>query len=251
MFRAENLRPDAQLAAFLAAHPAQRHYPTYEELHQVLFHTRINIYSNFRTNLPPIHYGGGVGPATVEFLKGRLDRPVRFMVEVGSFVGSSAAIFAKHLLHGSADSSALLLCIDTWDGDANMWLLDSFVKRMALHHGAPSLYERFLDRMVSEGLQQSVIPLRTSSAVGARILAALKYNIDVIFLDSAHEAGETYVELNLYWDLLSFGGVLCGDDYHNFPAVKHDLDLFMHHQHIPVDQLNFSRDNRTWALVKA
>jgi len=44
------------------------------------------------------------------------------------------------------------------------------------------------------------------------------------FLDSAHEHGETYVEACVFFKLLRVGGLLCGDDYYSFPAVKADID---------------------------
>jgi hypothetical protein len=34
----------------------------------------------------------------------------------------------------------------------------------------------------------------------------------LIYLDSAHEQGETLIELALYWNILQPGGVLFGDD---------------------------------------
>lgn len=246
MFSARTARPDKQLASYMLQHPAEQHYPTYQEIHQALFHTETSIYAGFQP-LPSMWYGGGVTQDTIAFLRSQLQRPVKFMVEVGSFLGNSATMFGKHLLE---PHEGLLLCIDTWDGDINMWLLPSFVNKMGRHHGAPALYERFLSRMVTEKLHRTVIPLRASSTVGARILAVLNYQVDMIYLDSAHEAGETYFELNLFWDLLPAGGVLCGDDYYGFPAVKHDVDLFMQHHTLPADRLAFTPDTRTWAIVK-
>ena len=37
---------------------------------------------------------------------------------------------------------------------------------------------------------------------------------------------ETLVELFMYWQLLRPGGLLIGDDYRFFPAVRHDVRLF-------------------------
>lgn len=249
MFSASTLHPDRQLASYLRNHKASQHYPTFQEVHRTLFHTDISIYHGFQP-LAPVPFRGGVRPATIDFLRSKLTRPVQLMVEVGSFVGSSAAMFGKHLLQNVTEPHGLLLCIDTWDGDINMWLLESFVGKMGLQHGAPVLYERFLSRMVAEGLQDKVIPLRTSSTVGARLLAALRYQVDIVYLDSAHEVGETFFELNLFWDILPANGVLCGDDYHAFPAVKHDLDLFISAKKLSSRALQFSEDGRTWALTK-
>ena len=40
---------------------------------------------------------------------------------------------------------------------------------------------------------------------------AVQYTVDAIYLDSAHEFGETFFELMLFWEVLKPGGVLFGD----------------------------------------
>lgn len=59
-------------------------YPTFEELHQILYRAELNIYEAF--NLPPgITAGDGgshVNEKTMEMVKKLLDRPPRFVVEV-------------------------------------------------------------------------------------------------------------------------------------------------------------------------
>ena len=74
--------------------------------------------------------------------------------------------------------------------------------------------------------ERTIFPLSMPSIVGARLLARLPWIVDVVYLDSAHEKGETFVELHLYFELLRPGGLLIGDDYAMFPAVKHDVDRF-------------------------
>jgi hypothetical protein len=39
--------------------------------------------------------------------------------------------------------------------------------------------------------------------------------------------GETRIELHLYFQLLRPGGLLMGDDYQDFPAVRADVDEFV------------------------
>ena len=48
---------------------------------------------------------------------------------------------------------------------------------------------------------------------------------EVIYLDSAHEAGETLLELQLAWSILAPGGVLFGDDW-KWHAVRNDVLRF-------------------------
>ena len=55
------------------------------------------------------------------------------------------------------------------------------------------------------------------------------------------------MELSLYYDLLPPGGIIIGDDYMMFPAVKHDVDLFCKVQGI---QLLFTGERDTWPIQK-
>jgi hypothetical protein len=128
-----------------------------------------------------------------------------------------------------------------------MWLLDNFVSTMLKPDGNPVIFDRFMVNMINSGLTETVIPFRTTSVVAARTLKVLNWEIDFVYLDSAHECGETFLELSLYHDLLRPGGVLFGDDYAGFPAVKHDLDLFCRiHGYTPA----FTGDQDTWMIVR-
>ena len=101
-----------------------------------------------------------------------------------------------------------------------------FDKFTSPRHGTPQLYDIFLSNVVSNELHEVIYPLSLPSVVAARMLGRFRWKIDVIYIDSAHELGETLVELILYYQLLRPGGVLVGDDYTSFPGVKHDVDLF-------------------------
>ena len=68
-------------------------------------------------------------------------------------------------------------------------------------------------------------------------MANLRYAADLVYLDSAHEMGETFLEMDLYWALLTPGGVLVGDDL-NWWAVAHDVQLFARVQEVEVQSFN-------------
>merc|ERR1719473_1107157 len=101
-------------------------------------------------------------------------------------------------------------------------MMPNFESTMGLQHGFPTLGLLFMRRMVALGVSKTGLPLSLPSIVGARLMYLLGYEVDVVYVDSAHERGETAVELTLYWQLLKPGGVMLGDDYDMFPAVKHD-----------------------------
>ena len=71
----------------------------------------------------------------------------------------------------------------------------------------------------------SPVPPCTKSHIPSPRLLASPVSVDVLYLDSAHEMRETFVELSAYYPLLKPGGLLIGDDF-NWKAVSHDAQLF-------------------------
>lgn len=172
--------------------------------------------------------------------------PLRLVAEVGSFVGTSAV----HVWGPLARSrpGALVLCIDTWQGDLNMRLHPKYASFMRLNHGIPTLSGYFLDRIVAHNLTDVVYPLAMTSLVAARLLAVLGWHLDAVFVDSAHEMGETLVELHMYYNLLRPGGVLLGDDFRSFSAVRHDVGVFSTCTGVPVRHLGYGK--HIWYMQK-
>lgn len=99
--------------------------------------------------------------------------------------------------------------------------------------GRPSIYERFRANVVQEKVHDVIIPIIATSLVGMTFIKRLtqsdplriNYRPQVIFLDSAHEKGETYLELTHAWDLLPSGGILVGDDW-PWEGVSADVKRF-------------------------
>lgn len=157
-------------------------------------------------------------------------RPPQLVVEVGSFIGSGAkhvwASLARRRFGDGTDGNRLVLCVDTWQGALMMRMPPgSHAKIIHTTNGFPDIGTTFLRRMKSAGLNDTVYPLPFYSIGAARLLYLLGYKVDVVYVDSAHELGETLVELSMFWRLLRPGGVLIGDDEY-FEAVAHDRRVF-------------------------
>lgn len=236
--------PDPQLFSVIAEGGFTRKVPTFREACLQLFRVE-NVYQSYRRVdlIPQMEYPAHIGNNTLAMLSSRLGRAPKFGVEVGSFIGSSASVLGEIM----RTNEGVLLCVDTWCGDINMWLMDRFSATMLKSDGNPKIYDRFMEKMISREMTECVIPLRVSSVVAARMLKVLNWEIDFVYLDSAHECGETFLELMLYYDVLRDGGCLFGDDYWGFPAVKHDLDLFCQ---VSDRQLEFTGDGDTWIIHK-
>lgn len=154
-----------------------------------------------------------------------------YIVELGSFLGDSAAAWARAIKRTRTD--AVVVCMDTWLGDVNNWLWKRYWLGPQGPTGEPRIFEQFLANIVGDNLTDRVLPVRTSSTVGIRYLQRLLRQRlisrpSVIYLDAAHEYPETLHELELAWSLLRPGGILLGDDYDaSWPGVVWSLNEFV------------------------
>lgn len=171
------------------------------------------------------------------------------VVEAGCYVGTSTKVWS-HCLQDRGNNGTVL-AIDTWLGDLSTWVehIDTTSREKpddVLRDGRQSLYDQFMLNMQANHVE-NVVPFSATSIIGARWLATMSYIPDVVYVDTAHEEGETFLELELYWKLLKPGGILAGDDYPAWPAVKHDVDAFIAQHKL---KLNFAPSGLTWYVTK-
>ncbi len=182
----------------------------------------------------------------LELLEGRL----RFVIEVGSFIGKSSVLIAEWLRKRAAQLSrpaearrrheerqVPLLCIDTWTGDLGMTLGHIFKDKLAKRNGMPTLYHTWLMNVIAANHTERILPLVAPSLLAARVLDYARLAADIIYLDSAHEQQETFLELVAFWPAVRPGGLLIGDDF-NWKAVSHDLQLFARTYNVTVESFN-------------
>jgi hypothetical protein len=118
-----------------------------------------------------------------------------------------------------------------------------------LHHGYPSVYWEFLKNVVVSGHKKRITPFPTTSAIGARVLASLGVQANLIYIDGSHDYLDVKADLEAYWGLLEEDGIMMGDDY--FPDlwdVKRAVDDFTRERNLP---LKFSEKDGGWMIYKA
>lgn len=129
--------------------------------------------------------------------------------------------------------------------DANMWVNKVVWNHLSVSDdGRPTVYYQFLRNMIERNLTRTVLPVSMTSIIGARFLRTFVFRPQIIYLDSAHEQGETLVELVLYWNLLRDGGILFGDDW-SWQTVRCDVKKFSYMRNI-----NLTLTGNTWILQK-
>jgi predicted O-methyltransferase YrrM len=158
------------------------------------------------------------------------ERQPQYWVEVGSMLGGSALLVARVAERLGCELD--IVCVDPFTGDVNMWAWEQDLVRqgkwrfLGLVNGAPTIRQRFLANVKDAGFEGVITPLPATGIVGMRVLERVsKYRPDVVYVDSAHEEDETFLELSTAWDFLVKGGLLMGDDL-DWPAVRNDVYKF-------------------------
>jgi predicted O-methyltransferase YrrM len=194
-----------------------------------------------------------------------------FWLELGSMLGGSAILAAAVVKRRAAPTG--IVCVDPFCGDVNMWAWEQGKKRagewrfLRTERGRPTIFERFVANVDAAGHGDIILPITATSMVGMRLLQRLlaqgliSRRPEVIYLDSAHEANETLLELHAAWDLLTPDGILFGDDW-SWEAVRTDVLRFAatiqtrperllarHGQSHPQNGVVLM-ENGQWALVK-
>jgi predicted O-methyltransferase YrrM len=154
-----------------------------------------------------------------------------YIVECGSMVGGSAIKMAETLKKNN--KSTEIICIDPFTGDVNMWDWErnDGWKFLRLENGIPTIYKRFLANCKYNGFENKILPINSTTSVGIKLLQRLFNQNRItmlpnyIYLDSAHEKYETFIELSLCWNCLTNNSILFGDDW-GWDAVREDVIKF-------------------------
>lgn len=154
-----------------------------------------------------------------------------YIVECGSMLGGSAIRMAEVLKNN--DKTTEIICIDPFTGDVNMWDWErnNGWKFLRLENGIPTIYKRFLANCKYSGFEDKILPINATTNVGIKLLQRLFSQNRInklpnyIYLDSAHEKDETFLELSLCWSCLTNNSILFGDDW-GWQAVQEDVIKF-------------------------
>lgn len=164
-----------------------------------------------------------------------------FYLEVGSFKGGSITRLADLLKKKCRNwKNVSLVCMDPFTGDVNMWDWNHQGGSTEYRHnfldtgpdGRPRIFERFMANVADKGHQDMVLPVVVGGLVGMKLIDRFHQSgrIDrlpsVIYLDSAHEKDETFLELEQAWKILRECGAILGDDW-SWDAVREDAMRFV------------------------
>lgn len=136
-------------------------------------------------------------------------------VEVGSWLGRSAAYFAEqaHLFEARepedierGEEPLVLHCVDTWEGS------EEHKQYVASH----DVYTEFCENVEGFIIMGSIVPVR-----GKSVEVAATYedgSVEFVFIDASHEYADVREDIQAWWPKLRAGGYFGGHDI-NWPGV--------------------------------
>ena len=174
-----------------------------------------------------------------------------YIVECGSMLGGSAIRMAETLKN--INKTTEIICIDPFTGDVNMWDWErnNGWKFLRLENGIPTIYKRFLANCKYSGFEDKILPINATTSVGIKLLQRLITQNRItelpnyIYLDSAHEKDETFIELSLCWTCLINNSILFGDDW-GWESVREDVIKF---SNTIKDKTNYEKLNEIHILI--
>lgn len=148
-------------------------------------------------------------------------KPHGIVIEVGSWLGRSAAFMAVELIH--AGKHICFHAVDTWDGRVGSNSAD-------WGHDVPGdMLPTFIANMTRGGVMDIVRPIRLPS-----VEAAAAFNdgvLDAVFIDADHVYDHVKADILAWKPKVKSGGWLCGHDYKpENPGVMRAVDELLPHR---------------------
>jgi hypothetical protein len=138
----------------------------------------------------------------------------KLVADVGVWKGQSTINMALAMRDAGIDGC--VLAIDTYLGSPEHWDTIEFSRTNAM----PNLFEIFMSNVIHAGVEDYVIPLPQTSVTASMVLKSKGIYPNLVHVDAAHEYEEALRDFQIYYDILSPGGYIIGDDYHEtWPGV--------------------------------
>jgi len=167
----------------------------------------------------------------------------KLIIEVGSWMGQSAANMANSCLAMGLNDTTVI-CIDTWLGSKEHWRDPELQKHMELVNGYPTFYRRFLTNMIQAGVKDLVLPVPMPSQIAASFLKDFSLQAELIYIDGSHDEKDVFDDLTAYWDLVTPGGVVFGDDW-PWASVSNAVKAFSAEKGVP-----YNVNDINWLIFK-
>jgi Methyltransferase domain len=156
------------------------------------------------------------------------------VIDVGALKGASTTYLADAMKRNGVPGT--VIAVDTFLGSVEHWDLKSgFAGLIPRRFGLPLLYEQFMSNVVRCGAQDRVVPLALTSTAAGLLLRRLGIQSGLVHIDASHDYDDVLRDARIYWDILTPGGFLVGDDYNqDWPDVVRAANLFAAEKVVPL-----------------
>ncbi len=139
---------------------------------------------------------------------------VGHFVEVGSFLGNSAAYMAVEIINSG--NQIKFDCIDIWNRDTTKGLH----LKEPLKYPEDLTYKLFLNN--TEPVRNFINPIRLDSLQAAQLYP--DRSLDFVFIDANHDYEPVLADIHAWLPKIRTGGHIAGHDYMSDKQVKRAVD---------------------------
>jgi len=176
----------------------------------------------------------------------------KIIIELGAFLGDSTITMAKCLKQENFD--CVIITIDTWLGSQEHWRKD---KCNLLHlydnfeYGTSSFYNKFITNVLSENVEDYIIPIPTTTDTAFDVLNSLNIKADLIYMDADHREPIIYNDIINYSNLLNEDGIIFGHDI-DWVGVKNGVEKYCTNYSKNYIELydNIHNQIKFWQIIK-
>jgi hypothetical protein len=168
------------------------------------------------------------------------------IIEVGTWKGQSAINMANSIKSLSLNSK--IYCVDTWLGSIEFWTHFNHTedRDLLIKFGYPQIYYQFLSNVLHNNVQDIIIPVPMPSLTACKYFKTKGIFADLIYIDASHEEEDIYLDVVNYWEVLSSGGVIFGDDFSDdWPGIAKSIKRFSEKIKIEYEVFDY-----TWIIRK-
>ena len=152
------------------------------------------------------------------------------IVEVGTWLGQSAAYLAVELINNGNSHNVIFDCVDTWEGSSEHLNEDGLLEfdwNIPSEFGLPilkekclmttdELYNKFLSNI--EPVRHIVNPIKMKSVDAAKLYE--DSSLDLVFIDAGHSFDDVVADIKAWLPKVRPYGFIAGHDYEWDDEVK-------------------------------
>tara|TARA_R100000657_G_scaffold17350_2_gene14630 strand:+ start:65 stop:700 length:636 start_codon:yes stop_codon:yes gene_type:complete len=152
------------------------------------------------------------------------------IVEVGTWLGQSAAFLAVELINNGNSDNIKFDCVDTWEGSSEHLNKDGLIEHIWEKHDennncilyekytytSDELYDKFLSNI--EPVKHIINPIKMKSVDAAKLYD--DSSLDLVFIDAGHEFEHVVDDIKAWLPKIRPYGIIAGHDYTWDPEVQ-------------------------------